>query len=164
MWINYQFMLVCSLDLILVAQIFPKMVSFCYFFGLPKLITLTWQFLYTDISVISVIFCNSDTYTPSSSNSVLLLSQHLGLCLASLASIVLLPHICYMLYVTSTYCTLVPSTTSWIHPPAIQVTSGPWTGSVYQVSNPRLRGFTAGCHPISQEGTVLGRTNYRKNH
>ena len=53
-------MLVCSLDLILVAQIFPKMVSFCYFFGLPKLITLTWQFLYTDISVISVIFCNSD--------------------------------------------------------------------------------------------------------
>ena len=37
----------------------PKIACFCLFLGLPKLFTPTSQFFYTDISVISVTFCNS---------------------------------------------------------------------------------------------------------
>ena len=37
----------------------PKIACFCLFLGLPKHFTPTSQFFYTDISVISVTFCNS---------------------------------------------------------------------------------------------------------
>ena len=56
MWINYQFLLVCPMDL---NTNLPKIACFCLFLGLPKLFTPTSQFFYTDISVIFVTFWNS---------------------------------------------------------------------------------------------------------
>ena len=60
MWIHYQLMIVCPLNLNFVAQIFSKMACFCKCFGPPKLFTPTLQFFYTDISVISGTFCSSE--------------------------------------------------------------------------------------------------------
>ena len=61
------------------AHIFPKMACFCKFFRPPKLFTPTGQFLYMDISVISMTFCNYvlDSVTLQALNwFFLFLSEH----------------------------------------------------------------------------------------
>ena len=52
-----------TIDLELFAHIFPKMACFWLLFWAPKLFTPTGQFVYTDISVISVTFCNSGQHS-----------------------------------------------------------------------------------------------------
>ena len=46
MWVNYQFMLVCPLDLTLVPQSSTKMACFCLFLDLPYLLPQLANFLH----------------------------------------------------------------------------------------------------------------------
>ena len=61
MWMNCNFELVCLLVLIHITQIFPKNACFFLIFCSSQNFDPTFQFFYTDISVISVTFGNSET-------------------------------------------------------------------------------------------------------